>query len=186
MVRRRASTWAVPDFGWPLGQPVVLKAGSLGAPATDPSFFYPVDFPPLNRGTPIPGAQEYLNNIINGAGSPIYINDILQVEPGNMIGPTNQGVNALMSMDPGARWNGSEVVNSAYPGFSSPRILKVPLYDPNYAPDSGRNTVQIIGLAAFFLQGMQGKDVMGVFLEMTTSGSFGNGYSFLRGVRLVQ
>jgi len=178
--------WAVPDFGWSVGEEVVIKSGVLGAPATNPGYFYPVNFPPLNRGTPVPGAQEYESNIVNGADSEIYINDILQVEPGNMVGPTQQGVNYLIDQDPNAYWDGSGVANSAFPGYSSPRIIKVPLYDHNLAPDSGRNTVVIVGLAAFFVIDMRGRDVIGVFLEMTTGGTFGNGFSLLKGVKLVQ
>ena len=178
--------WAVPDFGWPLGTPVVLKSGVLGAPATDSGFFYPVDFPPLNQGTPVTGAQEYESNIINGSSMDIFIGDELQVEPGNMVGPTQQGVNELISMDPGAYWNGTMIANSAYPGYSSPRIAKVPLYDPNLAPDSGRNSLTVIGLGAFFIMGIQGRDVTGIFLEITTNGNQGGGNTYLYGVRLVE
>jgi Flp pilus assembly protein TadG len=179
--------WAVPKFEWILGDPVVIKSGVIGAPATNPGYFYPVDFPPLNRGTPIAGAQEYENNIINGSSSEIAIGDILQVEPGNMVGPTQQGVEYLISQDPNVYWNGSCVVNSnGDPVYSSPRIIKLPLYDRNDPPDSGRNTVEIIGLAAFFIEDVQGRDVIGRFIEITTNGTLGNGYSLLKGVKLVQ
>ncbi|MBN2089296.1 hypothetical protein JW964_06770 [candidate division KSB1 bacterium] len=178
--------WAVPDFGWTTGTPVVIKSGVLGAPATNPGYFYPVDFPPLNRGTPETGAQAYEENITYGADSEIFIGDQLQVEPGNMVGPTQQGVNSLIDQDPGAYWDGSSIVNSDFPGYSSPRIVKVPLYDPNLAPESGRNSVTVIGLAAFFIMNISGRDVTGIFLEMTTNGSFGNGYSYLKGVKLTQ
>lgn len=177
--------WAVPDMGWPTGAPVVLKAGSLGAPATNPSFFYPIDFPPLNRGTPISGASQYRKNISYGSDCRVCIGDEIQVEPGNMIGPTKQGVQELIAQDPGAYWNGTCVVNSQFPGSSSPRIVKIPLYDPGLAPDSGRNSITVIGLGSFFLVGLQGKNVVGVYMEKMTDGTFGNGYSFLRGTRLV-
>jgi Flp pilus assembly protein TadG len=178
--------WAVPDLNWTVGQQATIKSGTLGAPATNPGYFYPVDFPPINRGTPISGAQDYESNIMNGSISDIYINDVLQVEPGNMVGPTQQGVDYLISLDPNAHWENSGVVDSAYPGFSRPRIIKLPLYDPNIVPDSGRNTVTVIGLAAFFLEGVQGRDVTGRFLAMITGGSQGNnGNSMLKGVKLV-
>src|SRR5574341_296115 len=72
--------WAIPDLNYPLGQPVILKAGDPNgnAPGTGPSVFYPVCFPPVNKGTPITGASEYSDNIINGSSTSIEIGDILR------------------------------------------------------------------------------------------------------------
>jgi hypothetical protein len=177
--------WAIPDLDFTLGEQVTLKAGELGAPATNPGFFYPVDFPPINRGDPITGAQAYADNIINGSQDEIFIGDELQVEPGNMIGPTAHGINELISQDPNARWDGNGVADSAYPGDSSPRVIKVPLYDDNYPPDSGRNSVTVVALAAFFLEDIQGRNVTGRFMEIITSGTQGGGSTTLKGVKLV-
>ncbi len=178
--------WGLPDMGWPTGAPVVIKSGSLGAPSTEPSFFYPVDYPPLNRGNPETGGDVYRENIIYGCDGFVSIGDIIQVEPGNMIGPTKQGLQDLIAMDPYAYWDGDHVANSQYPGASSPRIVKIPLYDPNLPPDSGRNTIEVIGLASFFVVGLQGNDVIGIYMEKVTDGRFGSGYSFLMGTRLIQ
>jgi hypothetical protein len=180
--------WAIPDLNYPLGEPVVLKAGELGAPGTDAGFFYPVDFPPLNRGTPITGGSVYEENIVNGSADPIWIGDELQVEPGNQVGPTAHGIQVLMDMDPNAYWDNSSniVVDSDYPGYSSPRIVKIPFYDPNYPPDSGRNTVEVIRLGAFFLEGVQGRNVYGRFIEITAPGYWGSTYTSLYGIKLVE
>jgi hypothetical protein len=182
--------WAIPDYGYEdsLGVQVVLKAGALGAPGTNAGFFYPVDFPPLNRGTPITGGSQYEVNIINGSPDPIWVGDILQVEPGNMVGPTAHGIDDIIAMDPSAYWDqsGNIVADSDYPGYSSPRIVKIPFYDPDYAPDSGRNTVEVIRLGAFFLEGVQGRNVMGRFIEITSPGFWGNTSSSLKGIKLVQ
>ncbi|MBN2415493.1 hypothetical protein JXO52_06610 [bacterium] len=178
--------WALPDMGWPTGDPVVVKSGSIGAPATNPSFFYPVDFPPVNRGNPVTGASIYEFNIANGSDAYVEIGDIIQVEPGNMTGPTVAGVQSLINLDPYAYWNGTTVVNSHYPGKSSPRIITIPLYDPALAPESGKKTIEVKGLAAFFLVGMQGNDVIGIYMERVSHGTVGTGYSFLKGVRLVK
>lgn len=185
--------WAIPDLNFTLGEQVLLKAGELGAPGTSSGFFYPVDFPPLNRGTPITGASEYSDNIINGAEDPIFVGDILLVEPGNMIGPTAHGIGSLIDMDPTAYWqfddsyesNSGYVAGSAYEGYSSPRIVKVPFYDPNYPPDSGKNTVEVIRLGAFFLEGISGRNVMGRFIEITAPGFWGGSASFIKGVKLI-
>jgi len=178
--------WAIPDLNWTLGQLVILKSGSLGAPATNPSFYYAVDYPPLNRGTPIPGANEYRDNIQDGCDGQVFVGDVLQVEPGNMAGPTRQGVDALLSQDPTASWSGSQVAGSAFPGFSSPRIVKIPFYDPNFPPLPGRKSVVVIGFAAFFVEGMSGNDVVGRFMKITTQGSWGAASSLIYGVKLVQ
>jgi hypothetical protein len=176
--------WAIPDLEYTLGDPVTLKAGELGAPGTSSGFFYPVDFPPLNRGTPVGGAQAYGENILYGAQDEVFVGDELLVEPGNMIGPTAHATHELISQDPNAYWGGESVDGSAYPGFSSPRIIKIPFYDPNLAPDSGRNTIIIVRLGAFFIEGFRGRNLIGRFIEITTPGTSG-GPSFLQGISLV-
>ena len=177
--------WSVPDMHWMHGTAVVLKAGDKESPATNPSFYYPIDFPPVNQGDPITGAREYENNIVHGTSCTVSIGDEIQVEPGNMVGPTRQGVDALIAMDPQAAWDGTQITNSLYPDMTSPRIVKIPLYDPDYAPESGRNTILVTGLASFFVTEMQGKNVIGIFLKKVTTGRFGIGNSLLQGVRLV-
>ncbi len=178
--------WGVPKFGWQVGQEVTIKAGTINAPATDPSFFYPIDFPPINRGDPETGASVYEENIRSGSRHFVYIGDILQVEPGNMVGPTAKAVEDLIAADADARWQNNRLVDSDYPGLSSPRVIKIPLYDPDVPPESGRNEITCIGLAAFFLEGISGKNVSGRFIELITNGDYGGGYSLLYGVKLVQ
>ncbi|MBN2355035.1 hypothetical protein JXO59_02920 [candidate division KSB1 bacterium] len=180
--------WGVPHFDYGIGELVSVKIGDPNDPdnLTGSGFFYPVDYPPLNSGSPITGGSEYEHNIYNGTESMVYIDDVLLIEPGNMVGPTSQGVRDLIAEDPNAYWNGSQVVNSDYNGFGSPRIVKVPLWDPRYPPEPGRNTVTVVGLAAFFLEGVQGRDVFGRFIEITTPGTGGNGYSTLFKVWLIE
>jgi len=48
------------------------------------------------------GGSWYRDNIPGGWPSVMEIDDWVTVEPGNMIGPTKQGVNALVAQDPGA------------------------------------------------------------------------------------
>ena len=186
--------WGVPDMNYQPGDVVCIKSGVLGAPGTNPSFFYPIDFPPVNRGTPETGANVYRNNIVNGTSSYVAVSDILQVEPGNMVGPTQQGVNSLINQDPGAYWDpnygveGGVVNSTAGPDGSSasPRVVIIPMYDPNQAPDSGRNTITVTRLGAFFVTGFQGKNLYGSFMQIWHQGTFGSGSSMLKGVKLVQ
>ena len=183
---RGLKPWAVPDLGWPIGAPVIIKAGSVGAPATNPSYFYPIDFPPLNRGTPVTGAKEYEKNIITGSDGEVFIGDVIKVEPGNMVGPTQQGVMTLINADPGAYWDGQKVAGSRFPEETSPRIVKIPFYDPNFPPNSGRKNIGVYGLGAFFISSIQGGEVTAIFLHLATSGTRGSGNTMLYGVYLVQ
>jgi hypothetical protein len=73
----------------------------------------------------------------------------LQIEPGNMAGPTKQGASDLIDLDPGAHWSSSKksVVGSAY--GVSPRTVIVPIFEPTTAPMSGRTEVKVTKMGAF-------------------------------------
>ncbi|MDZ7369698.1 MAG: pilus assembly protein TadG-related protein [candidate division KSB1 bacterium] len=175
--------FCVPNGLWQNGDRVVLKSGAKGESGISPCWRYPVDFPPVNRGNPVTGASAYLNNLMYGTSSYVEIGDILQIEPGNMDGPTTKGVTEIIERDPQAVWSNGRVVNSAFPGYTSPRILIVPMYDPNRPPSGGRGNVQVNAIGAFFLEGMSGKgDVIGVFMNILANGTRNNGnnYSMLR------
>ncbi len=118
----------------------------------------------------------------------IWIGDELMVEPGNMQGPTQQSVNYIIGLDPGAYWSGNQIRGSSYGEMASPRIIHLPLYDIDSPPDGGRSSVFVTGFAAFFLEGMQGKgDVIGVFMKNIAPGETGNDpISLLRGIKLVE
>lgn len=193
--------WAVPDENWNFGDPVMLKLPSNGGgngngnggggngPPDDPaSWHYPVCFPPVNKGNPQPGGNEYRNNIINGCDCTVEVGDVLMVEPGNMQGPTTQGVNTILAQDPNAYWDGG-VVNSSYSGFSSPRICKIAIIDPDQLPGNGRSEVTIARFGVFFIEGMQGQALIGRYMRAATIGEIarpgrGSG-SDLYGVKLV-
>ncbi|MBN1781044.1 Tad domain-containing protein [bacterium] len=181
--------WGIPDVNYNPGDVVCIKAGSIGMPSTPNSYFYPVDFPPLNRGVPEPGAAVYRENIIRGSDY-VAVGDIIQVEPGNMVGPTKQGVDNLISRDAGAYWDPDVgVVNSSHgpDGTSaSPRVIIIPMYDKDDPPNSGRSTITVSRLGGFFVTGFVGKDLYGVFMEIVDHGTFGGGSSMIKGVRLIQ
>lgn len=187
----RLKPWAIPNLNWNVGEPVVLKAGSLGAPSTNPSFFYAIDYPPVNKGTPNTGANNYRQAVETNYPGTVTINDVIQVEPGNMTGPTKQGVDYVMAQDPGAFWDDQTgtVLGSNYPGYSSPRIIKIPFYDPNDPPSTGRKTITVTGLGSFFLEGVTNNgDVIGRFMKITTDGNNkgGPGVGLLYKVKLVE
>jgi len=88
-------------------------------------------------------------------------------------------------MDPSASWNGSEIVNSNFPGTSSPRVIKIPMFDTSTPPPAGRHTITMSNMGAFFLLPMQGNNVLGVFLGIATGGVSGTSTTHLQMVKLI-
>ena len=156
-----------------VGTHVILKHGSP-QDVIVPSFFYAVDLPPLHspEGPPQTGGNNYRWNIANCNTSFIELGDSLQVEPGNMAGPTRQGVGDLIAQDPDAYWdNGSNSVQGSAYG-TSPRVIKIAFFDPRYTPQSGRNYVIVSKLGAFFVEGMGPQSsVVGIFMGLNTPGT---------------
>src|SRR4051812_1875500 len=112
------------------------------------------------------GGDDYRWNIGN-CNTHVYTwGDPLVQEPGDMSGPTAQGVADLIARDPNAYWNTSTngVSNSAF-GNHSPRIFPIPLYDP-IIYDSGKRNGRTADLRTanwigFFVEDVAGKDVVG-------------------------
>jgi len=148
-----------------VGTRVRMKSGNPSQALTA-GWFFPIDLP--IPGGPSTGGQRYSQNIATCNSLPVNIGDLLWTEPGNMIGPTNQGVSDLIAQDPGARWNGTEVVGGAFGVNNSPRIVPIPIFnvDAYYFQDktSGRFQVQITNILGFFVEQMQGQDVTGILL----------------------
>lgn len=162
-------------YQWPRdnGMQVTLK---LGGNAITPSFFYAVDFPPQNRGTPDTGGSVYRDNIATcGNGSFVAAGDQLQKEPGNMQGPTKHGVDDLIALDPAAFWDtGCNCVNSPQ-GNSSPRMIRIAFFDPRYPARPGRNYVTVIKVGGFFLESVANNgDVTGRYTQVTAFGGQAN------------
>ena len=82
------------------------------------------------------GGAAYRWNIANCNTTVMGWGDLLVAEPGNMVGPTNQGVDDLIAQDPDAYWdtNTNSAVSTVHP---SPRVVAIPLYDPVYY-DTGK------------------------------------------------
>jgi hypothetical protein len=148
-------------------------------------------------GGPETGGDRYRENIAHCNSMPVAIGDVLVTEPGNMIGPTQQGVRDLIAQDPSASWDASlgRVVNSCC--AASPRWVPIPVFSPEaYAteevdPTNGRFNFRVVNILGFFIEGMDGNDVVGrltLFPGMYNAGS-GEATptaSFLRTVMLVR
>jgi hypothetical protein len=132
-----------------------------------PGWFQPVDLSCGTGGACYRAAISGCDAMVVGPGT------VLTVEPGNMIGPTAQGMRDLIALDPAARWD-----TSLYGGLGgvtggcmsagtcamSPRIVAIPLYNPdvfNEGLANGRTDITIIKILGFFMEQMQGNDVVG-------------------------
>ncbi len=174
------------------GRPLVIKEGTPQQ-AIVPSWYFPWDVPQPDGG-PITGGSNYRDNIAHCNTSVIHLGQQYMVENGNMRGPTKQGINDLVSQDPGAHWDAGadSVVGSAYrPWRASPRVANLPLFDPRDPVDPGKKPVVFNNITAFFIEGMNGNDVIGRFLYATGLGTGitgtggGPGGPQLKFVRLV-
>lgn len=131
------------------------------------------------------GASRYRDNIKFGYTGQIHIDDTLTTEPGNMAGPTDQGVTYRKSLcTHGCSFSTQIEANC-------PRVVVTPVIDK--IPDGGRGTTKVVGFAAFFLEGDQDsaskgqKDVIGRFLRWAAPGETGTGSDFgLVSVRLIK
>lgn len=174
-----------------VGALVVLKTGHP-SDAVAPGQFYPIDLPSLDCGCgvdPVPGGAEYRDNIATCNQWPVNVGDRMVTENGNMVGPTRQGMQALIDADPGAYWNTSTGTVSGSTWGTSPRIALVPFFDPTDPPTSGKTWVRVVKLGAFFLESVgPGSQVNGRYMGLSVAGTPcpGGGPSFLTGIALVE
>ena len=153
-----------------LGRRIVLKAGRP-QDAVAPGFFFPVRLPRADGDST--GGSDYRENIATCNGVPIAIGETIENEPGNMLGPTMQGMRDLIALDPSATWNETEqrVENScaqASPPCASrsPRIVAIPVFDTDLyhqGQTNGLVTLRIVNILGFFINRVQGNEVSGYF-----------------------
>jgi hypothetical protein len=180
-----------------LGLELRLKAGSP-TDAIAPGVFQPVRIPRYDGGSQ--GGDDYRENIASCNGLPIEIGDSMNVENGNMIGPTKQGVDALIAQDPNADWNPTtksvtgSCAQAATPcAAHSPRIVAIPVFHTGdyYAGKlTGQVNLTIVNILGFFIDRMQGNDVIG-YLTEAPGLSIGNAAiapqsSFLAQIQLIR
>jgi hypothetical protein len=168
------------------GQELVIRAGT-GDNITV-SFYFSLA---LNGVT---GGDEYEWNIDNCNKSVMHWGDLLTQEPGNMVGPTIHGIEALIARDPNARWDDTlnRVVDSAYGGQQSPRVFPIPLYDPIYY-DSGKRMgrtadLKVANWIGFFCDHVSGNSIYGRIIPIAgiRDGSPTPDGLSIRAIRLVK
>jgi hypothetical protein len=105
------------------------------------------------------GASRYEGAICECNDAEVYLDTEYDVEPGNMVGPTEDGITYLTSQDKGAHWVsgpggvGGTVEGSSYANWrDSPRVIKVALYDPAEEAKSGRISIKFNNIALMFVE----------------------------------
>ncbi len=150
------------------GTTLILRAGSGNN--IQPTFYYSWNMPGNTQG--VIGGDWYRENIANCNTSVISRGEVAIQEPGNMMGPTVQGLQALWDQDPNAYWQddatGGHYVSSMNP---SPRVFPIPLYNPDdydLGKKTGRNaTLNVAGFIGFFLERVQGNEAYGRIFPIT-------------------
>lgn len=169
----------------------------------EPGHFFALDF-----GS---GAKSYKEAIKGGCDNTVEINigQEIPLEPGNMVGPTVQAVttdgDSLINQDPTSHWvdtpDGGLPESDTYrisdgSWMNSPRVVRIPVYDPSEPLQTGKTDMRVAGFAGFWVEradkkGNQGT-VFGRFIPMSAfGGSSGplpgpNPGPVLRMLRLVE
>lgn len=162
-----------------LGAPFTIKPNNP-SDALAPGQFFAIALPGST------GGADYRDNIGKCSPEVIYCQSVYPVEPGNMIGPTLQGVRDFIGPNPDVflsvgRYQRSDGVISD----TSPQLTTAPIWDEcNMAgfcpdqelPDSGRNVrIGVIGFAQIFLEGVQGNNVVARLIGVAACGAGGGG-----------
>ena len=122
------------------GQQVQLKEGQVGAG----------NWGPLALGGDT-GASAYSNNVQNGYGGVITAGDWLLTEPGNVVGPTQQAVNARLASAQNSYPSGTFQEHQ----LGDPRVMVVPLVD--WSNINGRSQVPLKGFAVLWMVSVNGQ-----------------------------
>ncbi len=173
---------SVTDPNGDYGRQITIKNGNPNQ-AIAPSWYFPVIINPLEG----PGADIYRENIATCDSTRIEPGDLLEVEPGNMVGPTVQGVEALLALENlTAAWDTSKnaPINCIYSDpqsgacIKSSRMVALPVFNPDEYDSgraSGRQTIQITKVVGFWIDGVENNgDVTGHIMYYPTTWNEGD------------
>jgi hypothetical protein len=146
------------NVGRDKGMQLTIRAGS--GSNIEPSSYFSWKMPGDT------GGSFYRDNIAGCNQSIVHWGDLMIQEPGNMVGPTNQGVDDLIAKDPSAHWDDScNCVKGSTYGGTSPRVAPIPLYDPVYYATgkvNGRTAdFKVANWIGFFIESRSGNNVTG-------------------------
>jgi Putative Tad-like Flp pilus-assembly len=148
------------------GTLLILRAGS--GSNIQPTFYFSWSMPGMPNGEI--GGDWYRENISGCNTTVISRGEVAIQEPGNLMGPTVQGLQELKDRDPNAYWDD---VNKTYVSSMnpSPRVFPIPLYNPDdydLGKKTGRNaTLNVTGFIGFFLEDIQGNEAYGRIFPIT-------------------
>jgi hypothetical protein len=162
------------------GQEFILKSQDPHA-SIAPGQFYAIQFPGSS------GGADYRANIHTPCTNEVLrCGNSYSVEPGNMVGPTKQGVQDLIGNPPDDSWTGTIGVYQTPNGLSdtSKNVIIVPIWDScsmagfcpaaNF-PSGSTVSLQIIGFATFFLEDIQGGNVKARLIGVSSCGNLAGG-----------
>lgn len=143
-----------------------------------------------------PGAKEYEENIINGCEQEIVIGEWYPTKPGNVAGPTKQGVNTRIGSDDHSFFDG-EVIgvdeNGKYyvKDGDCPRVVFVPFIDEMVPPSEN---VKVIGFGIFFIEELRWNDpvygngptVLGRFVDYMIAPTSGSTTAYSGGIKVIR
>jgi len=168
--------------GGDYGRYITLKSGNPNQ-AIAPGWYHPVVLSCV-------GAACYRSAIATCNTRVIGPGTVLDVEPGNMVGPTSQGMADLIALDPDAEWD-PDLNGSGRGGIKggcmslstggctvSPRLVAIPVYDPDaydLGRASGRVEITITKVLGFFVDRMQGNEVSGYLMSYPSTPKAGMG-----------
>lgn len=148
-----------------IGTEFVIKSNEA------PGDYNPSWYKPWTGNDDTKGANWYRDRISGSeCGNARSPGDDVVTEPGNMVGPTKQGFQALIDQDPGAQWNTAwnpdcncdPIIGGM--GMNSPRIRPIPMFDPTSGPANGRSDFTLSNFAGMFVQEIRGQEVIGRFM----------------------
>ncbi|HEU5182833.1 MAG TPA: pilus assembly protein TadG-related protein [Candidatus Polarisedimenticolia bacterium] len=171
--------------GFDIGVQLIVKQANPGS-AIAPGQFFPIDLP--IPGSPDVGGDRYRENISGCNPSTISIGDTLWTQNGNLVGPTKQGVEDLIAQDSGAKWDAANkvITGSKYGETGSPRIIRIPFFDPRFPFTSGKQSFVVTNIASLFLEDISGNGTVTARILPTSGIGQGASPGGLQTVRLVE
>ncbi len=122
------------------------------------------------------GASDYRDNIVNGTSDSFSVGETIDMEPGNMVGPTVTGLTQCIGADPDYSWTDLVNPDGTLKGIDddNPRIITIPIVTQ---PQQGRSDVTITGFAMFYVEGRpsswSGGELTGAFINTVIEGQLG-------------
>jgi hypothetical protein len=118
-----------------------------------------------------------------------------------MIGPTRQGFDDLVLLDPGARWSGGMITGGCC-GQASPRVVPLAIFDIDdfqkrrittdwTGCPGGGSCITVVNILGFFVDRMVGNDVVGYLMTIpgeydAAGGDVVDDASFTKVIQLIR